>query len=67
MDSIRNWTEEKIQKISESGYRLNLTEFSDLPRCFPRIRHEQFDEINTIIQDVFKVFGRPGKNYIVQN
>lgn len=67
MDSIKNWAEETIPKISEHGYRLNLTEFTDLPHCFPRIRYEQFDEINTIIQDVFKVFGHPGKNYIVQN
>ena len=60
IDNIRNWTVETIPKISESGYHLYLSEFSDLPRCFPRIRHERFHEISTVIQDVFKVFGYAG-------
>ena len=67
IDNIRNREEEVIPRISESGYHLSLTDFSDLPRCFPRIRHERYNEINTVIQDVLKVFGHPGKNYIIQN
>lgn len=67
IDNIRNWTDETIPKISEPGYHLSLSEFTDLPHCFPRIRHDRYNEINTVIQDVFKVFGYAGKNYNIQN
>ncbi len=57
---IKNYTEETIQKIAESGYHLKLSDFSDLSHYFPRIRHERLREINTVIHDVFKVFGYAG-------
>src|SRR4030067_272933 len=55
ISEIKHYTEEKIQKIAESGYHLKLNDFSDLPRCFPRIKRDRFGEVSTVIQDVFKV------------
>lgn len=55
--NIKNWTSVTPRKIYESNYHLDLTDFSDLPCCFPRIRREVFHTVSKDIRDVFKVFG----------
>ncbi len=55
--NIKNCTSVTPPKMSESSYHLDLSDFSDLPCCFPRVRREVFHVLSRDIRDVFKVFG----------